>query len=110
MSPWGQQQEFTDDEQAGKAAFVEDLKALKKRHTTPVRKAQRGQIQGKQEDMRASLVRARVEELTCDGVSVKVCGFWFDMNEQHFRRDILRAGVISSIQVCWGRGFMPDLT
>ena len=50
----------TDDEQAGKAAFVEDIKALKERHTTPVRKAQRGQIQGKQEDMRASLVCARV--------------------------------------------------
>ncbi len=110
MSPWGQQQELTDDEQAGKAAFVEDFEALKKRHTTPVRKAHRGQIQGKQEDMRASLVCARVEGLTCDGVSVKVCGLWFDMNEQHFRRDILRAGVISSIQVCWGREFMPDLT
>ena len=60
VSLWGQQQELTDDEQAGKVAFVEDLKALKKRHTTPVRKAQRGQIQGKQEDMRASLVCARV--------------------------------------------------
>ena len=44
VSLWGQQQELTDDEQAGKAASVEDLKALKKRHTTPVRKAQRGQI------------------------------------------------------------------
>ena len=77
MSPWGQQQELTDDEQAGKAAFVEDLKALKKRHTTPVRKAQRGQIQGKQEDMRAPLVCAHVEELSCGGVSVKVCDLWF---------------------------------
>ena len=84
MSPWGQQQELTDDEQAGKAAFVEDLKAFKKRHTTPVRKAQRGQIQGKQEDMRASLVCARVEELTCGGASVKVCGLWFDMHGATF--------------------------
>ncbi len=50
------------------------------------------------------------EELSCDGVSVKVCDLWCDMNEQHFRRGILRAGVISSIQVCWGREFMPDLT
>ena len=68
-----------------KAAFVEDLKTLKQRHTTPVRKAQRGQIQGKQEGMRASLVCARVEELTCDGVSVKICGFWFGTSEQHVR-------------------------
>ena len=50
------------------------------------------------------------EELSCDGVSVKVCDLWCDMNEQHFRRDILRAGVISSIQVCGGREFMPELT
>ena len=85
---------------------MEDLKTLKQRHTTPVRKAQRGQIQGKQEGMLASLVCARVEELICGGESVKICGFWFGTSEQHVG-DILRAGVVSPIQVVGAEDSCP---
>ncbi len=90
-----------------KSCICGRLQSIQEWHTTPVRKAQRGQIQGKQEGMRASLVCARVEELTCGGVSVKICGFWFGTSEQHVRRHFARGGCLTNPS-CRGRGLMPD--